>query len=246
VKKIAPTMRQVTFNNHHDLDNYCANKILDQINESQNRTYRKTLIGISGGFSFTPIYRIVHDQVRKKQLSMENVVFFLIDDRFVNSNSKDANPHKYLLQDLNNVTFLYPRVDTLELEPCIQQYNELIENMLKENGNYVDLVTIKFGEDGHVAGLFPPLTQQATDESRSVIHMKQSKFPVPDRISVTLPFFDKVENTLMVVKGDSKLESFKLMKKELNNVDKWPAASLLNKSSVEVVFCDPHNKLSEA
>ena len=249
----------ISFQKHQEMERYAATLMLDCIRRAPHQHDRKVCIGLSSGFSYTPIYRIVHDTVLKEKLPLDNVIFFLVDDRFVHSDQPESNPQKYILKDLPNATMLYPKVDTLQLKECVEQYDNEIKKMLEEN-IFIDLITLKFESDGHCAGLFGPARDELIDQCSEhvVFHCRQSRFQVPDRITVGLPFLqNRAESLLLMVKGEENISAFSDLEDQIkllpssttlpaDLVRKFPVSKLLKQSNVTVLLENSHNKQSQA
>jgi 6-phosphogluconolactonase/glucosamine-6-phosphate isomerase/deaminase len=229
---------------HIQLKNIILNNICDS-----RKNNKDTVIGISGGFGYIPIHRMLREEILSKSIPVDHVTFFLTDDRHAPEEHPDANPHKYLLQDIPGVTFLCPRVDTLELDACIKDYNEQISKMLEKHGR-VDLVALEMGEYGQIAGLYPPLDDSILSSDKYIVHTIVKYNPIPDRISISPSFLrDKCDKYLLLLKKDSRLLFWNELYKDVNDktkmkgesfdpsvIKRWPVADLLLKKTMTVLF----------
>ncbi len=251
--------------NYDSLYRNVVDAIIDRILKFQQRRQsapdatrdKKLAIGLSSGFTFIPIHRMLRDEIRTQKINLSNVVFFLADDRFAPSDHPDANSHKYLLQDLPNATLYYPRVDTLQLEECVNAYNKQIRELLKEteHGKF-DLVAMKMGEFCQILGLYPPVSQSnmRPDEEHIIVKTQTDKRPISDRITLTLDTLEnKCNHIVMLLNKTSKHVFWDKLIPALDNkeqlksdgahfsssvLEQYPVANLLLKKSLTVVYED--------
>jgi 6-phosphogluconolactonase/glucosamine-6-phosphate isomerase/deaminase len=105
--------------------------------------------------------------------------------------------------------------------------------LFEKQGN--DLVTLGVGPDGHIASLFPPVTKEALDSNRIVLHTTTSQFAVFDRITVTIPILKKSKAHAFFLKGKDKVEMWKKMISEWFNPERWPAHEVLATKNSTVI-----------
>jgi 6-phosphogluconolactonase len=251
------TYQTKKFSSTSEFNKHCADIILQYIKDSTNNTTRKTLIGLSGGSTPVPIYQQVRDEIIAQKLSLENVIFFMVDNRYIESTHKDSNIQlvntSLLTEDVKKSTpvhTVFPDVDGLSLHDCVEDYNTKIKQLIQEHGK-ADFVTLGLGPDGHTASLFPILSDEVFDTSRDVVYTTTDKFAVRDRLGVNIPFLeDKCDNYAMFLKGKDKgviwdsmiseLGSDKLQgnKFQKDTVKRWPVANLLLKPSFAYLLCE--------
>jgi len=240
----------------------CANAILSVIRSSIT-SQKSVLIGLSGGSTPIPMYQLVRDVILKEKLSLDNVYFFLVDDRYIDTAHNDSNVNlvnTHLFNDavhqLTRVNFVHPKTSTLELDACVADYNEQIVNLLKQHGPNADLVTLGMGGDGHTASLFPQVVDEAfeVNDEKLVLHTTTEKFAVFNRLGVNIHFLeDKSTQLAMFLKGKDKLDVWKQMEQDVLSalskqedkskvprevVKRWPCANLLLKQGLTLYFCE--------
>ena len=89
-----------------------------------------------------------------------------------------------------------------------------------------DIAVIGMGDDGHIASLFPPLTDEAF-EDKDVIITTTDKFVIRERISVSLPFLTKVRLPIFLLQGEKKKAVWDEMIAASVDLRRWPAQAVL-------------------
>ena len=183
------------------------------------------LIGLSGGSTPKPVYQML---AKEKGIDWGRVTLFLVDDRYVPSTHEDSNQHLVrttLLQHLHvQRHVIFPHTH-LPLEECVTNYDErLSEVLIKDTA---DIVVLGMGDDGHIASLFPPVTEEAFEPELFAIHTTTERFNVRDRISVTLPVLVKSKMSVFLLKGEEKQRVWDTMISDKRDSRRWPAQSVL-------------------
>lgn len=187
------------------------------------------VIGLSGGSTPKPIY----EALGKEKIDWSKVWLFLVDDRYIRAD--DPNSNQFLLRStlLKNAAIpdsqiIFPDT-SLPLATCIDLYDRQITDLLKKGAP--DIVTLGMGDDGHIASLFPPLTDEAFGPT-TVIHTQTEKFAVKDRISVTLPVLQQAAWPVFFLKGGDKKKVWEEMMQSDEDERRWPAKSVAGLSTV--------------
>ncbi len=181
------------------------------------------ILGLSGGSTPKPIY----EALGKEKLDWSRVWIFLVDDRFVRAD--DPNSNQFLLRSTLLKTAPIPDSQvivpdtSLPLPECIDLYDRQMTDLLRKGAP--DAVTLGMGDDGHIASLFPPLTDAAFGPS-SVIHTTTEKFAVFDRISVTMPVLTKARQAVFFLKGAGKKKVWEEMMGSKEGERRWPAKKI--------------------
>ena len=206
---------------------------------------KRCVLGFSGGNTPRPIYEALG---KEKNIDWSNVWIFLVDDRYVRSDSPHSN--QFLLRStiLKNAAIPESQVivpdTTLPIDECIDLYDKHIADLVRRSPP--DLVTLGMGDDGHIASLFPnslspspspvPLLRRgfggqdgrgedANDEF--VIHTTTDRFTIHDRISVTLPVLTKARQALFLLQGKEKKNVWDEMMASAEGEGRWPAKAVL-------------------
>ena len=187
------------------------------------------LLGLSGGS--TP--KAIYEALGHEKIDWSKVWIFLVDDRYIRADDPKSN--QFLLRStlLKNAAIPESQVffpDTsLPLNDCIDLYDRHLKDLLKKAAP--DIVTLGMGDDGHIASLFPPLTDDMLGP-KLVIHTTTEQFDVKDRISVTIPVLKQARQSVFFLKGQGKKKVWTEMTADPANERRWPAKALEN---VEVV-----------
>jgi|APSaa5957512576_1039674.scaffolds.fasta_scaffold13677_4 6-phosphogluconolactonase len=188
------------------------------------------LIALSGGSTPREVYT---ELGKSTEIDWQNVWLCLVDERYVPAGDKDSNAQmirETLLKSANipEDHLIFPDT-SLPIDECIDQYNKAFENIKP------DIVTLGLGPDGHIASIFPPVTEAAMDRGTQIIHTETDIFDVHDRISMTLPAIARIESTVFMLKGEDKLKVWEEMQRSTDNSKRWPAKAILQSSGVTVV-----------
>lgn len=182
-------------------------------------------VGLSGGSTPKPIYEALS---QSSGIDWARVTFFLVDERYVLPDHPDSNQRMIretlLTGPAAKATTIFP--DTSQpMETCVAQYDEAIGQLNP------DLIILGMGEDGHIASLFPPLTEEAFGP-KNVIHTTTNQFAVHDRISVTLPVLKKASKRVFLITGEKKCSLLETMQKTKGAIGNYPAKALFDDRTI--------------
>ena len=124
------------------------------------------------------------------------------DERFVEleSSERNAAPLHGTLNNSNVVVHesLAPN-SPATIEDAVRDYEQSLE------GVTIDLNILGVGPDGHVASLFPGITDY--EDRRNIFAITDSPKPPASRISFTMKFLNEAREIWIVVAGESKAEA---------------------------------------
>lgn len=197
-----------------------AERIRQSIDE-----YGRAIVGLSGGSTPKPVY----EALGKEKIDWSKVTVFLVDDRYVPATDKHSNQNLVRSTLLKHASIpesqiIFPDT-TLPIDACITDYEQKIAQML--SGGIPHMVILGMGEDGHIASLFPPLPEAAFGDHLA-LHTTTDTFDVHDRISVTLIVLGSAERKIFLLKGEGKKRVWKEMMESPEDIERWPAAAVLN------------------
>jgi 6-phosphogluconolactonase len=93
----------------------------------------------------------------------------------------------------------------IELDAAAEAYAAELAQHAPRNGDWphIDITFLGMGPDGHVASLFPERSG-IREESKTVISVRNSPKPPPERLSLTLPVINSSARVWLVVAGSDK------------------------------------------
>ena len=185
----------------------------------------RCLLGLSGGKTPVPIYRALSEA---KNLDWSRVHVFLTDERYTASDSPESNQHM-LREQLGSRIEDSPLVvpDTrLPIEDSIRDYALRLERL--KNGQPADVTVLGMGEDGHIASLFPPLSDEGLYGPATVLHTTTDTLAIRDRISLSLPAIRDARAFVFLLTGEGKKRTWEEMEQSPADERRWPAKALLS------------------
>ena len=193
----------------------------------------RCLLGLSGGKTPAPIYEALG---KEKNIDWSKVWIFLVDDRYIRSDSPHSN--QFLLRStllrsapIPDSQLLFPQTN-LAYEECIAEYNQVIAAALSKQAP--DMIVLGMGSDGHIASLFPPVPDEAHGPA-NVIATHTETFDIPKRISVTLPVLMKAKQALFLLQGKEKRRVWEEMTESKEDEKRWPAKGILGKVATTMI-----------
>lgn len=192
----------------------------------------KCIIGLSGGSTPRAVYTALG---KSEEIDWSKVWLFLVDERYISSENDDSNTK--LVKDTLLVGANIPAMQCkypadLPLEEWRQEYEETLADLLQ--GNWPDIVILGMGEDGHIASLFSPVTENGFGPELTV-HTTTDTFAVHDRISVTMPVLTNATHKVFLLKGEGKKTVWEEMLASTEDAKRWPAKAILEAGGCTVV-----------
>ncbi len=167
-------------------------------------THGSCAIGLSGGSTPGPVYAALG---KRTDIDWHKVTVVLIDERYVPADHPDSNYgmiERTLLvkgSPAYKAHFIAPDTD-LPLEACVPAFAQALEELT------FDVVVLGMGDDGHIASLFPPLSDNVLGPARAA-HTTTDRFAVFDRITVSLPMLQEARQRVLLVTGKAKMDVLK-------------------------------------
>lgn len=221
-------MRIITAESTDEFVRLAQQWITGTILEAQEDQEKQVLIGLSGGKTPGAIYTALS---KESMIAWERTLFFLTDERYIDSKASESNQQMVWSTLLTNegarARTLFPNT-ALPLADTVSSYNDRLRDMKP------DIVILGMGEDGHIASLFPPLPKEAYGPQK-VIHTTTDTFSVRDRISVTLPFLISASHRLFLITGAEKTKLLETMRQEPEDFNRYPAQYLFDERTTWLV-----------
>ena len=144
--------------------------------------------------------------------------FWWSDERFVPRQDDDRNEKQAraaLLDGLDipgaNIHAMAASDEGIGLDAAASRYAEELARFGGDNGAWpaFDVCFLGVGPDGHVASLFPDRPEILIAD-RTVVAVRDSPKPPPDRVSMTRPVINGSKRVWMVVSGPDKASALGL------------------------------------
>lgn len=171
-------------------------------------------VAITGGTIGTQVLAQIGRSDLLGVVDFSGVHIWWIDERFVPSGDPDRNEGQAteaLLARLpipdENVHRMPSSDDAKDLDAAARTYAEELTGFAPAGADApeFDLVLLGMGPDGHIASLFPGQGTVAVTD-RTVIGVRDSPKPPPERLSLTLPVLNGARQVWVVVSGAAKAE----------------------------------------
>lgn len=198
------------------------------------------IVGLSGGSTPIPVYSLLGQM----PTDWSRVSIFLIDERFVPADNDDSNQHMVrhsLLAHapVPDAQICFPHTE-LSIDECILDYTQQLlsqwdAHLPGRQAGLPDLIILGMGPDGHIASLFPPLTDDLMDDTRLVAHTTTGAFAVHDRITLTLNPIAAAGAHVFLLKGNDKKDVWNEMLASTEGERRWPAKRVLEQPKVTVI-----------
>ena len=177
---------------------------------------------LTGGRAAKEIY----NSISKLNLlyNLENIDFYLSDERLVEMNDKDSNYKmikdtlfKYGLPKKCN---LYPMIDLkCNIDTAVKKYSDILPKDL-------DILLLSIGEDGHIASLFPN-SVAISETTKSILPVIGTKFPY-QRITITPKVIKGAKNSFVFSMGEEKTSVFNKLLDNINDIYSIPARLVIH------------------
>ncbi|MFF2390257.1 6-phosphogluconolactonase [Agromyces sp. NPDC058104] len=175
-------------------------------------------IVLTGGSMGSAVLEAVASSPARMSLDWSRVHFWWGDERWVPAGDADRNDrqsHEALLDDLDlpaENLHPFPASDSgLTLDEAAAAYAaELAEHAAEGLEHPVfDITFLGVGPDGHIASLFPHRSGIAVTD-QTVIAVRESPKPPPERLSLTRPVINSSQRVWMVLAGADKASALGL------------------------------------
>lgn len=173
---------------------------IDQSNECH--------ICISGGSTPLSILQIL----ATKKIEWKKIFIYQTDERVTSITSRNSNYFnlKNTLALAKRINF--PNMYRGDVKKSISEYKEYLRKNKILNKSYsFDLLILGFGNDGHIASIFP---DNHIDPNVEIFHLREKKASF-ERISLGIKILSLSKKTLIISYGEEKHKILKDLKKNL-------------------------------
>ena len=185
-----------------------AARLMARLTEVQ-RDFRIPQLALTGGRIATRAYQKLASEGPNSAVDWSRVELWWGDERFVPADDAERNARQAL--DLlaaplalnpDRVHEMPASDGSLELDRAAEAYARELDDVV------FDISLLGMGPDGHVASLFPE--HPSSYAEGTVIPVRASPKPPPERISLTLPVINRSHEVWFVVSGADKAAAAKM------------------------------------
>ena len=151
----------------------------------------KAIFGVVGGTSI----KNVLIELAKQEIPWEKVHFYMIDERFVDLESKDSNYRQLKENLLDSIKISKENLHPFDysLENPVEEYNK---EFFKQ-ATFFDIILLGSGEEGHIASLFPN-HDSIRNNSEYFIKVNDSPKLPAERISASKKLIEKSKTAILL------------------------------------------------
>lgn len=199
---------------------------------------------LTGGSVGTAVLQAINDSAARDTIDWSRVSFWWGDERWVARNHPDRNEgqaREALLDHIavpsENIHSFAASDEGLSLEEASESYAAELAQLAAFGAPLprFDITFLGMGPDGHVASLFPHGAGIRENEA-SVIAVRNSPKPPPERLSLTRPVLNSSDRVWMVLAGSDKASALGLTLAGASR-DEVPAAGIKGRKRT-VFFVD--------
>jgi len=214
-----------SFDQKAEFDDLAASLIIDLANTAINKKGYFSIVLCGGG---TP--RAIYSKLLNGDTDWSAWYVYFGDERCLPINHPDRNSlmvnDTWLTKSEIPSTQVFPIPGEVGNIKAAEQYENIIIKVEK-----FDLVLLGFGEDGHIASLFPG---HLCNEDRLVIPVFNAPKPPSERVSLTIKSLSNTVDVIFLIAGKNKAKAFSLWEDTI----KTPASLISATNDVRILTYD--------
>jgi len=218
-------LEHINFDTLEAFEKKAAQTIIDLANQCINLNNHFSIVLCGGN---TP--RSIFNRLKSLETDWSKWNVYFGDERCLPEGDPGRNSEMAKESWLNHVSIPQEQIfyirGELGRELAADEYDQLLDEK-----SFFDLVLLGFGEDGHVASLFPG---HQWDDYRNAIPVTNSPKPPTDRVSLTPKRLSMTNHLIFLVTGKNKIAAFNRWQ---NNKD-LPASLVCAKESIKILSFD--------
>lgn len=188
-------------------------KVVDIIDERGEAT-----VVLTGGTMGFATLQAIRDSAARDTVDWARVNIWWGDERWVPAGHEDRNDTQARAALLDHVALDPARVHPFpasdggyELDEASDAYAAELAEFAPAGADYpsFDITFLGVGPDGHIASLFPE-RGGIREETKTVISVRNSPKPPPERLSLTLPVINSSQRVWLVLSGADKASALGL------------------------------------
>jgi len=175
-------------------------------------------VSLTGGSMGSAVLAAAARSARRDRIDWSRVHFWWSDERFVPRAHDDRNEKQAraaLLDELDipeaNIHAVTASDDGIDVDAAARGYAEELARFAGADGPWpsFDVCFLGVGPDAHIASLFPDRPEILITD-RSVVAVRDSPKPPPDRVTMTRPVINSSQRVWMVLSGPDKASALGL------------------------------------
>ncbi len=188
-------------------------KVIDILDEFDEAT-----IVLTGGTMGSAVLAAIRSSAASHSIDWSRIHFWWGDERFVPKQDADRNDLQAREALLDHIpvdpakVHAFPASDEVsDLDEAAAIYARELAEAAPDGAEYprFDIMFLGVGPDGHIASLFPGHDEiRITD--KTVVPVRNSPKPPPERLSLTLPVIQSADRIWMVLAGADKASAIGL------------------------------------
>ena len=214
-----------SFDKKTEFDDLAASLIIDLANKSINKKGFFSIVLCGGG---TP--KAIYSKLSNADTDWSAWHIYFGDERCLPINHPDRNNlmvhESWLVKSDIPSSQIFPIPGEVGNIKAAEQYEEILSKV-----EQFDLVLLGFGEDGHIASLFPG---HLWDEDRLVIPVFDAPKPPSERVSLTIKSLSNTKDVIFLVAGKNKAKAFSLW----DETNTTPASLISATNTVRILIFD--------
>jgi 6-phosphogluconolactonase len=180
--------------------------------------YSYATVVLTGGTMGAAVLKAVRKSKASSTIDWRRVHFWWGDERWLPSGDPERNEtqaRQALLDHLDideSTVHAFPASDGgMELDEAAEWYANELEKFGLKGAKYppFDITFLGVGPDGHIASLFPE-RGGIRETEKSVVSVRNSPKPPPERLSLTLPLINSSHRVWLVMSGTDKASALGL------------------------------------
>jgi 6-phosphogluconolactonase len=185
-----------------------ATRLMARLVEIQ-RDFRTPQVALTGGRIATQAYQRLADEGPHSAVDWSRVELWWGDERFVAADDPERNAKQALDLLAEPLRLDRARVHEMGASDGGADLDQAAENYATQlRGVDFDICLLGMGPDGHVASIFPE--HPSSYATGTVIAVRSSPKPPPERISLTLEVINRSREVWFVVTGSDKAAAAKM------------------------------------
>jgi 6-phosphogluconolactonase len=178
----------------------------------------EAVIVLTGGTMGYATLEAINQSAARDSVDWSRVSFWWGDERWLPSGDPERNETQSRAALLDHIPVDPDRVHAfaasdsgIELDEASARYAEELANNATDGAElpHFDITFLGVGPDGHIASLFPE-RGGIREEAKTVISVRNSPKPPPERLSLTLPVINSSDRVWLVLSGADKASALGL------------------------------------